>query len=99
MLDNPRVVEVDVLLIVNTAQASPEFFLALGRHHRWSQSYRVRLALAECPRAPFPLALSAMVQLNPTDLRRLAERRDLPERTREAAETLFQRRGLTPPGE
>lgn len=97
LLDNPRVVENDVLLMVNTSPAQPEFFIAIGRHHRWAQSYRVRVALAECARAPLPLVLSAMVQLNPADLRRLADRRDLPERIRDAAESLWGRRLLTTP--
>jgi len=95
LLDNPRVVESDVVLMVNTSPAPPEFFGTLGRHHRWAQSYRVRSALAECVRAPLPLVLSAMVQLNPADLRRLAGRPDLPERIRHAAESLWERRLLT----
>jgi hypothetical protein len=95
LLDNPRVVETDVILMVNTSPAPPEFYFTLGRHHRWSLAYGVRLALAECARAPLPLVLSAMVQLNPMDLCRLADRRDLPERIRGAAETLWHRRRLT----
>ncbi len=95
LLDNPRVVENDVILMVNTSPAPPEFYFTLGRHHRWSLAYGVRLALAECARAPLPLVLSAMVQLNSMDLCRLADRRDLPERIRGAAETLWHRRRLT----
>jgi hypothetical protein len=92
MLDNPRLVEVDVLVMVNTASAPPQFFFTVGRHHRWGLSYGVRLSLAACPRTPLPLALSAMVQLNPGDLRRIGEQPDVPERIHQAALALYARR-------
>ena len=94
LLDNPRLVEVDVLVMVNTASAPRQFYFTLGRHHRWGLSYGVRLSLATCPRTPLPLALSAMVQLNPGDLRRIAEQPDVPERVQLAAQALCARRGI-----
>jgi len=94
LLDNPRLVENDMLVLVNTRDLQPQFFQAIVRHHRWGGSYGVRRAVAECPRTPYPLALSALVQLNPCDLRSIVDRGDLPERLRAAAQALLLRKGL-----
>jgi hypothetical protein len=88
LLDNPRLAENDILLILNTSEAPPEFFAELARHRKWGQYYGVRLALAECPRTPLPIALSALVQLRTADLDLLVERPQLPEQLRSAARAL-----------
>lgn len=88
LLDNPRAVENDVLLILNTCEPPPEFFAAVARHPRWGHYYGVRRALAECPRTPLPLALSALVQLRAADLGRVARRPDVPAPVRSAARAL-----------
>jgi hypothetical protein len=85
LLDNPRMAENDILLILNTSDAPPEFFAELARHRKWGQYYGVRLALAECPRTPLPIALSALVQLRTADLDRVAQRAQLPDQLRSAA--------------
>jgi hypothetical protein len=88
LLDNPRLTETDVLVILNTTEAPLSFYAELARHHRWGQYYGVRLGLAECPRTPLPLALSALVQLRGADLRRLGDQHGLPEAVRSAARAL-----------
>jgi hypothetical protein len=85
LLDNPRLSETDVLLILNTVEAPPQFYGELARHHRWGQSYAVRAALVRCPGAPLPVALSALVQLRSSDLEAVATRPDVPEAVRAAA--------------
>jgi hypothetical protein len=91
LLDNQRLSENDVLLILNTAAAPPEFYAELARHHRWGQSYAVRAALVRCPHAPLPVALSALVQLRSSDLEAVATRPDVPEPVRSAASALKER--------
>jgi hypothetical protein len=88
ILDNPRMAETDILLILNTVEAPRDFYGELARHHKWGQYYGVRRALAECPGTPLPLALSALVQLRDTDLREIAEHPTLREQVREAAHAL-----------
>ncbi len=92
LLDNPRLVENDVVLMVNTTRPGLAFFQVLARHSRWGQVYGVRRAIAECERAPLPVALSAMVSLGVGDLRRIAGRPDLPEPVRHAALALARRK-------
>lgn len=91
LLENPRLVENDVLLMLNTAGLPPEAVTSIARHTRWGQYYRVRKALVECAAAPLPVALSAMVQIRRSDVRKIARRPDLPEAIRAAAASLVEK--------
>lgn len=88
LLDNPRLVENDLLVLLRHDDLPEPFVRSVSRHHRWGTHYRVRRAIAESPSAPLPIALSALVSLRPGDLVRFARRRDLPERVRNAAQAL-----------
>jgi hypothetical protein len=88
LLSNQRLTENDVLLLLNTADAPPEFYVELARHHRWGQCYAVRLALVRSARAPLPVALAALVQLRSSDLAAVATRPDVREPVRVAAAAL-----------
>jgi hypothetical protein len=92
LLDNPRLVENDLVVLINTGEPPTDFYSIAARHHRWSSSYVVRRAIVECPRVPAPLALSILVQLPPTDQRRIAGNEVVSETIREAASALFNRR-------
>lgn len=94
LLDNPRLVENDVLVMLNTVEPPPEFFAELARHRKWGQYFRVRRAIVECPHSPLPLALSVLVQLSTSELKRVIDRPDLPQKVREAAELLLEREAL-----
>jgi hypothetical protein len=92
LLDNPRLVETDVLVIINTGSPSAGFFTTVARHSRWGERYPVRQALAECPHAPLAVALAALVQLKVTDIARAARKPDLTEKVRAAAWALVEKR-------
>lgn len=92
LLDNPRLVENDLVVLIGTGRPPAKFITAVARHQRWGKSYRVRLALVECPSSPLPLALSVLVQLPKRDQRTIAGRGDVSERVRLAAEALGERR-------
>jgi len=94
LLDNPRLVENTILVILNTAAAPVEFYPALVRHPRWGQCYAVRQALAACPVTPLPIALSALVQLKRLDLEELATRPGVLDEVRSAARALAERKKL-----
>ncbi|MEE4272184.1 MAG: hypothetical protein V2I67_10945 [Thermoanaerobaculales bacterium] len=91
LLDNPRMVENDLVVLITTGDPPVEFLTSVARHHRWGRSYRVRVALVEAPATPLPLALSVLVQLPKHEQRNLAGRTDLSERLRSAAEALAAR--------
>jgi len=72
LLENYRMVENDVLLMIHTMGASaPGVLPAIARHRRWGSYRAVRQAIARCPHAPLPTALAALVQLSSEDVRRL----------------------------
>jgi hypothetical protein len=91
LLNNPRLVENDILVILNTSEPPPKFFRELASHRKWGPYIQVRRALAVCAHTPLPLALSSLVQLSVTELRRVLEHPDLSEKVREAAQSLLER--------
>lgn len=94
LLENGRLVENDVLLMINRGCGGrPEVFREIARHRRWGSCPGVRVALATTAEAPLPVALAALVQLSTGELRRLLRRPGLPERVRSAAwEVIAKRR-------
>ncbi len=91
LLDNPRLVENDLEVLINTGNPPVEFILVVARHHRWGGCYGVRKAIVGCPITPLPLALSVLVQLPKSDQKRIADRDSIPERVRSAAAALCAR--------
>jgi hypothetical protein len=96
LLDNPRLAEHDVVMILNLSEAPPDFYAELARHHRWGQYYGIRMGLAMCPHTPIPIALSALVQLKVSDVEQLGSRPGLRPELRAAAIALKEKedRGL-----
>lgn len=72
LLDNPLLVERDVVRIAAMRPTAPEVLERVARHPRWSTSYRVRKALACNPFAPLPVARRLLVTLLRQDLVELA---------------------------
>jgi len=91
LLTNARLVENDLLVILNTSEPPTEFFSELAGHLKWGTYIRVRRALAVCPHTPLPLALSVLVQLSVAELRRVVEYPGLVEDVRNAAQSLLER--------
>lgn len=91
LLDNPRLVENDLVVLLSTGQPPVDVISAIARHRRWGRSYAVRRALVECTESPLPLALSVLVQLPKRDQRAIAARSDVSERVRSAAQALATR--------
>jgi hypothetical protein len=91
LLDNPRLVENDLIVLINTGEPPVSFIATVARHFRWSRCLGVRRAIVGCPLSPLPLALSILVQLPRSEQRRVVERESVPHRVRSAAEALLAR--------
>jgi hypothetical protein len=91
LLDNPRLVENDLVVLIGTGEPPVEFISTVARHHRWGKNYPVRRAIVECAGTPLPLALSILVQLSKKDQRAIAGRQGVSDRVRTAAEALWTR--------
>lgn len=92
LLDNPRIVENDLVVIINTGSPPTEFVVAVARHRRWASLGGIRRAIVANPDTPLPLALSILVQLPKRDQRTIAERSDVSERVKAAAAALLERK-------
>jgi len=91
LLNNARLVENDILVILNTSEPPLQFFLEVAGHRKWGPYIQVRRALVVCPHTPLPLALSVLVQLSVSELRRVLENPHLSEDVRDAAYSLLER--------
>ena len=91
LLNNPRVVENDILVIINTGDPPPGFLAELARHTRWATYRGIRRAIVAAESTPLPLALSILVQLPRTELRKVLGTRVLPTKVRNAAQSLLDR--------
>lgn len=77
LLENPRLVERDVVKIAAMRPTWPEVLTVLARHGRWASSYRVRKALTCNPYTPRSVALRLLPGLLLQDLRAVLGTLDL----------------------
>ena len=72
LLDNPRLVERDVVLMAARRPVDPEALLVIFRHPRWLTQPQVKLALAANPHLPSDAALALLPFLTAAQLRGIA---------------------------
>ena len=85
LLDNPRVIEDDVVTWAARRPLRSEALLAVARHRRWSLRPRVQEAVARNPYTPSHIAASYMPVLPSKLLRLIQQDASLHELVREAA--------------
>ena len=68
LLDNPRLIERDVISIAARRPTRPKLLECVAQHSKWSGRYRVRKALACNPYTPYPLARQLLSTLLRQDL-------------------------------
>lgn len=91
LLDNPKTVENDVVLMLARLEQGSGLFPIILRHRRWGASYAVKRAIARAPRAPLPLALSSLVHLKKPDLEDIVGTGSAVPEVRAAAQALLER--------
>jgi hypothetical protein len=94
ILDNPRLTENDILVILNTTRCPTAFFTELARHHRWGHYLGIRRGLVRCRLTPLPIVLSLIVQLPSLTLRNILEDPALRDEVREAITALLDREAI-----
>ncbi len=77
LLDNPRIVERDVIKIAAARPTSADVLALIAGHRKWASRYRVRKALACNPYTPAPVARRLLPTLMRQDLRDLQNSRIL----------------------
>jgi hypothetical protein len=97
LLENPRIVEQDVVRVAAMRPTRPEVLRVIADHPRWSGRYVVRKALVSNPYTPTPVAVRLASTLLVQDLHEILEAVPLPAMVREAIEDVLARRRPPPP--
>jgi hypothetical protein len=84
LLDNPALVEDDVVRLCAQRPVPAEILAVVFRHPRWVLRPRVRLTLALNPHTPEEVALQLLPHLGPADLRAVAQSGQVSETVRAA---------------
>jgi hypothetical protein len=92
ILDNPNLVETDVLVMASKRPANEAALRLIANHKRWCQPRRIRYAVALNPHSPMPLACRLCLDLRDSDLREIARNASSAPLLRAHAERLLQRR-------
>ncbi len=69
LLDNPRIVERDVVTIAAGRPTTAAILRTVAEHRKWSSRYRIRKTLACNPYTPTPIAMNLLKTLMVQDLR------------------------------
>lgn len=91
LLENPRIVERDVVLLAARRPTLPEVQWQIFEARRWIARYAVKRALVLNPWTPTELAIRLLAFLNAQDLQLVLTSPTLSEAVREAAQRLAER--------
>jgi hypothetical protein len=92
LLGNPNLVEADLLVMAAKRPADRRALQRIAHHPRWSQSRRVRVALALNPDCPLPLACRLCLDFRDSDLKDVARNAGSPPLLRGHATRLLEKR-------
>jgi len=89
LLENPKIVERDVVKIAALRPTQSEILTLISKHRRWASRYHVRKALTCNPYTPHQIARRLMATLMMQDIRMLYNMGALPSSIRAEAERLI----------
>jgi hypothetical protein len=90
LLDNPRIIERDVIRIAAMRPTNPKNLAEVFRHSRWVRRYRVKVALACNPFTPIDIALSCVPHMMRQNLEYIASSGKIHDSVRDAARQLLE---------
>jgi hypothetical protein len=85
-LSNPRITENHLLSLLRNPRIVPEIIQTISRKEEWISSYKLQVAIVNCPKTPFPLALRMVQMLFWRDLLKIAGNFRLSPKVRRSAE-------------
>ena len=92
LLNNPILVERDVVKIAAMRPTRPDVLREISVHRKWASRYPVRKALSSNPHTPITVARRLLPTLMRQDLAGVAEAGSVPEEIREQAASLLSKR-------
>ena len=92
LMDNPRIIERDVIRIAAMRPTNPANLAEVFRHPRWVKRYRIKVALACNPWTPIDIALSCVPHMMLPQLQYIAGNGKIHDSVRDAARGLLELR-------
>jgi len=89
LMDNPRILERDVIRIAAMRPTNPENLVEVFRHERWIRRYRIKVTLACNPYCPIDIALACVPHLMLPELEYVSTNGKVDESVRAAADELI----------
>ncbi len=78
VLQNPRVVDDEVIAICKNRSADDELLRMIAENREWAKNYQVRWALVTNPKTPLTISLRFIGGLQDRDVRALAKSKNVP---------------------
>ena len=89
LLDNPRIIERDVVAIAARRPTRPDVLSVIAKHKKWASRYHVRRALCCNPYTPTPISHRLLPTLLRPDITTLYDQGVLPSKLRHVAALLL----------
>lgn len=90
LLDNPRIIERDILKIASKRPLSPSIIKVLSTHRKWSKRYSVRKAIVFNPYTPPRIALAMIEFLMSQDIKIVATDKSIHPQLKQCARELLE---------
>lgn len=94
LLDNPNIIERDVIAMAARRPTRPEVLAVIAAHRKWSVRYRIRKALTFNPYTPNTVARQLVTTLLANDLRELVDAGATPAKLKDMARQQLMSRPL-----
>lgn len=94
LLQNPRITDHEILHMAGDKSLPEAIVSDLLKRKEWMKKYPVRLALAQNPKLPLPVALKLLGTLRDHDLRKIARSKDVSVHVAMRARKLLAIRGV-----
>ena len=91
-LMNPRVTDMEIILIAQSKTANEDVLSQIASTRRWTRNYQVKVALVNNPKTQTPLALRFIRHLRDKELQALSRNKDVPGVIASLAMRLYQER-------
>jgi hypothetical protein len=89
LLQNPRLVELDVVGIVRRGETRSEVLRVVSKSERWIVRPAIRVGVLSHPNTPVHVSLSLLSRMPPRELRKLVRSRELPKIVAVTAERIL----------
>jgi hypothetical protein len=92
-VSSPKLTENEIVSIAKSRNVSDEVLRIVAHNRQWIRTYKVKLALAQNPKTPQPLAMGFVSQLHDSDMLSLMKSKDVPSAVSTHARRILTKKG------